>query len=476
MIRLKELISEAVPFAKSPTVAQRLEKTKIPTISPETFGIDLEYEPSGEDFDASDHKDSIIDDMTGGRMWRTNEAYYDEWLQGRREYYNRNYGFRGRDWDDSYGPIDLDTWESHNAEPSPEEFYGTTDSEDDDDAAYKAAHNEWTETRSDVDYTYRKWIRNDKNDFANDWAEEMIDDGDWTQYSSLTPDELDDNSMAAEISKARSFIENNIGDPADDEDGTASSWGVGEDGSNVEIRSKHLTTSEFDKVKKILSFVRNKTIGGDTSAHVHIGLPSKFDAFDVIAMSDLVDEDSIQKAIGNDRNYSEWAKLNYDLAGDILRALSKFFKKYFKNYHKLSEGQIETDGQDLIELIDTGWVIKLSTLDKILHDNMMKNRGTNLSAFWSHRTIEFRYWSSDAAARNPDNFIQWIRYFLLLPKVAHKRNKITIGTGRADSFVCSREGTSHVRIELEDKFKETLLKKLKSKEWEKNQLNFDFGK
>jgi len=48
-------------------------------------------------------------------------------------------------------------------------------------------------------------------------------------------------------------------------------------------------------------------------------------------------------------------------------------------------------------------------------------------------TIEFRYLSSEVT-RNPNTFIKWIQYYLLLPKVAKSRNSVVVSQmGHSDS-------------------------------------------
>lgn len=466
MIRLKEI----VPYQKSDTVAKRLQQTAFPTISPETFGVEFEYYPgpTEDDFDPSDYEDEIIENMIGGHQWRRNHDSYLDWLQGKREYDNRRM-YRGL-WDDSHGPIDPDTWEQNNPFPSRYDYDSDTDGGQDE---FDDAVTNWEEEKSDVEYNHRKWERHDIDGYAEEWAAEMIRDGEWQRYSDLTVSDLSGKTNTqTEIDEAVWFINDSLGDQVAGEDSSKDKWGVGMDGPNVEIRSKHLTESELPKIDTMLKkFLAYKKTSGNTSAHVHVGLPAKFDAFDIIAMSDLVDEKEIKDAIGSNRDYESWAKLNYDLAGDLLKGIGEFFKNAGKSI--TGRPLLEVD-DGTIEQIETGWVIKLETLEKILKGKMSKYRGTNLAAFWDHRTIEFRYWSSEAAVKRPQTFINWIRYFLVLPKVAHKRNRVVIGPGRIGALVCSREGASHVRIELEDKFKEAVLKKWQRRLSDRNQMELPF--
>jgi hypothetical protein len=460
-------LKEAVPFQKSNVVDQRLQKNVIPTVSPGTFGIEFEYapdKPTMDSIDPNDYEDEIVSNMTRGHNLRGNLQAYYEWLEEKRKYSNRRWGASyQKEWDDSYGPPAADDWLEHNPEPQRDDYNRQTDSENGDQDKYDDDHSEWESNYKDVDIEYSRWSYRGMYNWLEEWAIEMIRNGEWQEYSDISIEDLGTGrvDIVNEIDNARRFIEEKLNDTAPSYNSTKDHWGVGMDAENIEIRSKHLTESELPKVERLLKdFLSHKKTSRDTSAHVHVGLPAKFDAFDIMAMSDLVDEKEIRDAIGPDRNYNAWAKLNYDLAGDILEAIGEHFKKSLEL----------PPNRRVSEIIETGWLVKLDTLEKILKDNMKKYRGTNLAAFWDHRTIEFRYWSSEAAVSHPNTFINWIRYFLLLPKVALKRNKIVVGPGRAGSFVCSRQGASHVKIEFEDKFKESILKNYQKRMADKHQM------
>ena len=176
MIRLKE----AVPFRKADVVSKQLQKTDLPTLTPNTFGIELEYDPGPqpESINVEDYSEEIVQNMLSARNWRTNRDEYAEWLNGKRERVNRRYGQYGREWDDSYGPVDVETWDGQNPEPSVNSFSGTTDSEDEDTDAYNTAHKEWSDARNDVEYEYTQWERGRRCDSnSEEWANDMISNG-----------------------------------------------------------------------------------------------------------------------------------------------------------------------------------------------------------------------------------------------------------------------------------------------------------
>ena len=73
---------------------------------------------------------------------------------------------------------------------------------------------------------------------------------------------------------------------------------------------------------------------------------------------------------------------------------------------------------------DGGDTVTLSEkeMGDFLRQTFQKFQGTNISSFFRRKTVEFRYFSSKMIA-NPPLFIQWIKYFMLLPAVAKKRNR-----------------------------------------------------
>ena len=79
----------------------------------------------------------------------------------------------------------------------------------------------------------------------------MIRDGEWNRYTDIDLADISGTTDTQnEIDDARWFIEEKLEDDAPGEQGSKDFWGVGMDGDNIEIRSKHLTEKELPKVEK----------------------------------------------------------------------------------------------------------------------------------------------------------------------------------------------------------------------------------
>jgi hypothetical protein len=179
-------------------------------------------------------------------------------------------------------------------------------------------------------------------------------------------------------------IEENLG---------TSAWYIHKDGDTVfELTSPILTTKDIPALKKLFDKVSEERTDGSTSCHIHIGLPPDTDGFDLLAMSTLVDEKEIKRQLPN-RAFDEWAQFN----SDMQRQLGRY----------LEDGTYSKEDF-------------LSTIRKL-----GLRSGTNINAFWEHRTIEFRYLSSEAL-NNPNSVLEWINYFLILPFLARGRKQIVI--------------------------------------------------
>ena len=197
------------------------------------------------------------------------------------------------------------------------------------------------------------------------------------------------------------------------ETASKSDWNVGMDGENIEIRSRHLTPSDFGIVKDLLSnYVRGHITHGETSAHIHVGLPSKFCPFAMFALSSLVDEEHLKKDISQNRH----------LSLHRFAALRKSFETVI-NHSFIN--RLNNEKKDAVN-------IPLWNFYHIVRGISSKHTGTNLlhvgDEVHQHNTIEFRYFSSDFKTDSDiSKFIKWIEYFILLPKVAQHRNRIKFG-------------------------------------------------
>lgn len=388
MIKLANVINEIIPFDKAPAVKDGLSKKYgSGELDAYTFGIEFEYEPSSRKVD---------DDMLQTELEYNSKVYdnYSEWMKNQRRSVNgKMYNDVSR-WNNSYGPIDVDTYDSLVSEPDRGDF--------DDDEEYDKAYEQWTGSRNEVESEYNSWLRRDFHDYRDDYIRLIIRSGEWERYVDL--ENVTVSNIEEDILDAIAYIENDMGEKAKYGDSGKDIWGVGPDGENVEIRSKHLNQSEFKLVKQISEYVSDKKVSGNTSAHVHIGLPDDFDAFDLLAITTLVDERAIKNQVGFERDLATWARLRDQLNNKIVNLLIK-----------TPENQ-STKEKSFILSNDRLFVL-LSVLGKYW--------GTNVSSMISKRTIEFRYLSSQISS-NVVTFIKWIQYYLLLPKVAKSRNSVIL--------------------------------------------------
>ncbi len=193
-------------------------------------------------------------------------------------------------------------------------------------------------------------------------------------------------------------------------------WAVGEDGPNVEIRSRHMrqTGNDFNIISKVGNWVSDQATHGKTGMHVHIGVPSDFDMFDVLAMSTLVDEKAIKSAVAMDRDFNSFAKLRRSLSNAIYNRIHEYMRRQSENVPK-------------------SFTLTNAQMKEVLA-HFDRNHGTNIAAFSEHKTIEFRYLGSDMA----DQVLKWISYFLLLPRIAKSRNQIKLDTIYNEQIVATR--------------------------------------
>lgn len=395
-LSLKKILFEKfIPYDKDQQIKAGIaKKYGTEELNSYKFGIELEFMPSYDDADVDERKIemALLNDMS---FIRFAEQRVDEL----RNDVNRRWRGDIDRWDDSYGPIDPDEWMSHNPEPDADDF----ETEDE----YNESLDKWKSTLSDLEYYFKKF---DRNDYFDGIIRDVIRSGEWTEYVSYE-DVVSGRDSTAEIKEAIEFISRRMGQQVVYGDGSSeTNWAVGEDGSNIEIRSKHLNQSEFNLVNYICGYVSDKETSGGTSAHVHIGLPEDFDAFDVLAITTLVDEKSIENQVGPERELSTWAKFRHSLHFSLIRLI-------LLNQKSKSDGGFDGFKKE--------FSISNSDLSKKIYPYINRYHGTNVASVSKLKTIEFRYLSSDICS-HPNTLINWIKYFLLLPKVAKSRNKVVL--------------------------------------------------
>ena len=407
---VKQTLDEAVPFNKAGDIEFALKSKYGTEMQAYTFGVEFEFSPIVEKLS---RRNDILDILH--RMAEHGELsdVYTDWLSSNRQDAANNWSRLGNNdisrYDDSYGPMDLDTFDDNISEPD------STDFSDDDE--FEQALSEYKEKRDNVFSEHRRWENRDMNDYFDEFVSDLARSGEWRDH--VPEDEQNIVDMDGKIQDALDFIRS-LGENVEAEDvADSTTWAVGEDGPNVEIRSRHMNQSEndFKKISQVGDWVSNQRTSGKTGMHIHIGLPSNFDVFDLLVMTTLVDENAIKGVISSDRDLGQYAKLRRSISNMIVNKIRDYM----------------TMRPDARESVPASFVLTNEQMMSILK-GFDRNHGTNIVAFSEHKTIEFRYLGSDLA----DKAVKWIEYFLLLPRIAKSRNKITLNNIYDEKVIATR--------------------------------------
>ena len=170
MLKLCDLL-EKVDASKADIIRKGLD-IKYGGVPYGKFGIELEWANSSDpDIDPNDYADEIIDSMIDPQHWPSNADACYEWIMDQRKSLNRQFWVRCQ-WDDTFGPIDPDDWETCNLEPERDDY--------DDIDDFNRDHNEWKSAKNDVEHDYSRW---DWSDHQDEWARAMWDEGKWEEYT-----------------------------------------------------------------------------------------------------------------------------------------------------------------------------------------------------------------------------------------------------------------------------------------------------
>ena len=300
-----ELTNESeVPFASADTIQKGLRaKYGNDELDAYTFGIELEFKPDSSEFDITYDWDGIYNEMeTNSEVLKK----YDEHVESERKRLNKNWNGKIDDWDDTYGPVDADTFDKYNPPPYSYEY--------DTDEEYNTVFDKWYDEAITVNRVYKRWKDYHYDDKLHDFITGL------DPYDYLNDMEPYENTgsgfFSADISikNTMDYIHNTMKQSVVKGEGASqTNWAVGIDGDYIEIRSKHLNQNEFHLVNEICDYVKEHNTTGETSAHIHIGLPKDFDEFDLLAMTTLVDEKAIKTEVGPERALNSFAKLRDSL-------------------------------------------------------------------------------------------------------------------------------------------------------------------
>jgi hypothetical protein len=388
----KTLLQEGpVPFSKFEHIKNKIaEQYSIPD---GTFGVEYEYIPPKEIIEIE--KERIIKALNNAFSSNNQlDNDYSEWLEEKRENTARAWVRYGRGdvsrYDDSYGPMSEDTFTDVVSEPKIGDF--------NEEEEYEAALKEYNDKLSDINYDYQYWERRNSGDYTDEFFE-YIANNNWEDYVEVNASV---ESIAASIKRAINDLSGSIGIMTSDRYNPAR-WTVGQDGDNIEIRSPILRKNEMDQVNIVSNYVDGQELDGGTGLHVHIGVPKDFDAFDLLAMTTLVDEDQVQKELDSSSitRDSSFAKFRESLAQSLIYIISK---------GAVSETFVLSNNELLT-----------------IFGGADRYSGTNIKAFAKYKTVEFRYFG----AHNSRNLPKWIEYFLLLPNIAQKRNRVVLSSKKS---------------------------------------------
>ncbi len=395
---IKKLISEAIPISKASDIEHSLRQ-KYDEMDEYTFGVEFEFGPLTETQYIS--RDEIIEKLADIYGSRSNNGQalrssFSDWLENERNDALKNWLRRHGtidsidEYDESYGPMSEDDFTDNFPEPDRQNFNS--------EESYNEAVTEWENAVSDIRYNYRQWERRGGGDqFVEDYFTLLSRSGDWTSY--IDEREFQHVDMDDSIKEAGDYIDGLgedviLGDRAD-----KNTWAVGEDGPNVEIRSRHMrqTGDDFNIIKSVGNWVSEQETSGKTGMHIHIGMPKDFDVFDLIAMTTLVDEDAVRNDSSLDRDFAQFAQFRRSLHNRLVQLFVS----------------------DINE--KKSFIITNSGVKGIMY-SLNRNYGTNIKAFEEHKTVEFRYLGSNIA----DKVLKWIQYFLLLPRIAKSKNQVVM--------------------------------------------------
>jgi hypothetical protein len=375
-----------------------------------TFGIEIEFRVESESGDrhyTEEQKEAIkqeLKDRLYDVIWKRQPSYTyspdqlrDDWSEFSQDKYPQ------------YESIH--DWEHENEEP---EKPDDEDYEDDDEGFQDALeiwddeYKEWKEKRDEMEEEIDAF---DHDKLQAEFIQEIIDEERWGDYDISD----DDHYMSDFDNKAEEYQEvlEDLGWDAEIEGGGPDTWNIHRDGDGMcELTSSILTPRDIPALVELFNHAQDEVTDGSTSCHIHIGMPDDTDGFDLVAMTTLADESKLIRDLP-DRDFSGFADFNSNLQWAI------------KN--KLEPGVYTKD-----EFLST-----LKNTDRT---------GTNISAFFRHGTVEFRYLSSDVLHK-PKMILGWINYFLTLPKIARGRKQIKIGEGRYDVTYLTRVPNGGVKVD-----------------------------
>jgi len=251
----------------------------------------------------------------------------------------------------------------------------------------------------------------------NDFISRISRDVALTKYN-IKSSGVNSRDHQNKIDEYISFIKS-LGSLIKPDEATATEFGIGFDAGFIELRTPICTTKDFPILRKIFDKLKHETLSGEGSAHVHIGMPSNTNGFDLLAMTTLADEEQLKKDAGRNRNFEDWAALRTMNHKQIWYMIDELIK---------NKQEVIVGDEDI----------------KNLAINTKKYHGTNLRSFGKLGTVEFRYLSSEIL-KDINKFFEYIQYYLILPNIAQSRKQIKIEF-KGNFFTLTRMPGSNVKI------------------------------
>jgi hypothetical protein len=411
-------VQEAVvPFDKRREIRKGMAKKHGKKIlKPYTFGFDIEFSVELDE-----------ESIAGMLEWNQFDVHphqedYVNWVEEEKIYDNEPDYENVSDWEDDHEEPDEDDFTSNR------DLIDEDDYEDDDDYVsdhddafdkdqleYEAAHAKWEQDKRQIEDEISNWYAEKEYHLENsgdEFIQHLIDSGEWKGWVNVDSGEIDYeiDEIRREINDA---LEDHKPDDEDYDDEELMGWDVSEDEArNYEVTSPILTTKDIPMVIDVLNVIGGYGTASDqTSAHVHIGIPDDFDFFDLMGLYDLMDEEKVQGAFPDRENYAASKK--------------KFLRKIF---FKLIRYYKDGDTIDFSDIKDIGMEKHMGVNISGVSGSIAKRKKGEKVTSGVGKTVEFRYLSSEIFDNSTgvEEFLEWIDYFMMLMKLAQRRNQFTI--------------------------------------------------
>jgi hypothetical protein len=381
----KQFFMETVPFNAFKSIRKKIRGSGRRDLQPGTFGIEIEFEFDEDDYRGNDY--DVEYDMESA--W--NDFYHSS---------------------DADGPIRVEDWEHQNPEPvEPDEEPEEPDGDSEEYQKWEQEHEKWEEEHQEWEAEHQEW-EHERSSVVSE-REHWEDYGESEAFDSWFQDNSDDYREGGDIQAKMQDVKASMDYigirarvlPSGQKGGKG--WNVFEDeGGVIEISSDILTTKDFPLVKKFLELIQDEPLSHDTGAHVHVGTPNYTDAFDLVSVIWMLDEEYLLQYAGREEedidNYAKRKETFFD----------SLYTQLFNGSNHTRKSVTMTNAEFMAHL----------------ENHFTRYFGVNaIQAFKKHKTVELRFLSSQII-KDPNRFISFIQYFMALPQLAQKKKELRIKT------------------------------------------------